>query len=73
MRKERITITQAQNVYDAVKNAVPTFAHHSGQCAALPDIDMQTIFAGRKSMTAAAVIRAVNGIISHIAMNKAPS
>ena len=70
MRKERITISQAQSVYNAIRNAVPTFAHHSGACAALPQIDMQTIFAGRKSMTAAAVINAVGSIIEHIALNE---
>ena len=73
MRRERITLTQAQLVYNAIRRAVPTIAHYSGRCAALPDIDMQTIFAGRKSMTAHAVVDAVSGIIAHLSMNEAIS
>lgn len=74
MRPERITLKQATAVWQAIRNAVQGIAKHkSFPAEPLPDIDMAVIFAGRKSMTAAAVAEAVGSIIAHIGETGQPS
>lgn len=58
MRKERITLQQAQTVWDAVQKCI-TLAPFKGGSHALPGIDMKEVFNGRKSMTALAVVEAI--------------
>ena len=70
MRPERITLKQATAVWQAIRNAVQGIAQYKGNLTPLPDIDMEVIFAGRKSMTAAAVAEAVAAIIAHIETGK---
>jgi hypothetical protein len=74
MRPERITLQQAQRVYNEIKAAVPTIAKYDSKYKSfpgvpLPDIDMAAIFAGRKSMNVAHVLRAVEAIIATIGRN----
>lgn len=58
MRKERITQRAAQSAWDAIRESI-TLAPLHGSGTPLPAIDLGEIFAGRKSMTARAVVAAI--------------
>lgn len=62
MRPERLTKRQAQTCYDEIKTHIK-LAPWKGEAVELPPIDMDSIFAGRKSMTWHAVLDAVNVIL----------
>ena len=71
MRPERITLKQATAVWQAIRHTVQGIGKYkSFPAEPLPDIEMAVIFAGRKSMTAAAVADAVAAIIAHIETGK---
>lgn len=58
MRKERLTLRQAQSAWDAIRKCI-TLAPFKGKETQLPQIDMGEVFNGRKSMTWHAVVEAV--------------
>lgn len=63
MRKERMTLSQAQRVYDNIVRHVK-ITGWKDEKKELPPIDMAAIFAGRKSMTYYHVLRAINDILA---------
>lgn len=62
MRPERITLKQAQARWDKIASSIKLVSKKADGLP-LPSIDMTTIFAGRKSMTADAVAKEVAKII----------
>jgi len=63
MRPERITLNQAQRVYDNIVRHIK-LTGWKGERLELPAIDMAAIFNGRKSMTHYHVLDAINKIIA---------
>lgn len=63
MRPERITLNQAQRVYDDIVRNIK-LTGWKGETPTLPAIDMAAIFNGRKSMTHYHVLDAINKIIA---------
>lgn len=62
MRPERLTIAQAQRVYnDIVRNIKLTSWH--GERLQLPPIDLAAIFNGRKSMTYYNLLDEINRVL----------
>lgn len=62
MRPERITLQQAQRCYNAIRAQVKL----DPRITMLPEIDMNDIFIGRKSMTIASVTKQVCGILNNL-------
>ena len=67
MRPERLTKKQAQTAWDAIERDI-TLHPWQGERIKLPHIDMEKIFAGRKSMTWRACLRAVRSILDNLQM-----
>lgn len=65
MRKERLTLRQAQSAWDAICKCI-TLAPFKGQKTPLPHIDMGEVFNGRKSMTWRAVVEAVKAKVDEV-------
>ena len=63
MRPERITLNQAQRVYDNIVRHIK-LTGWKGERLELPAIDMAAIFNGRKSMTHYHVLEAINKVIA---------
>ncbi len=51
MRPERLTLKQAQDIWDEIQNGIALNGKMDGNGVKLPAIDLAKIFAGRKSMT----------------------
>ena len=63
MRPERMTIAQAQRVYDNILREIKLIGW-KGERLELPPIDFTKIFAGRKSMTYYHLLEEVNAILA---------
>ena len=62
MRKERLTLQQAQKAWDKIEQNIK-LAPFNDEGISLPHIDMSKIFAGRQSMTWHAINDEVKRII----------